>query len=113
MKSKTKFEHFFNIDSKREKYIPNSKIYCLIIYDISDTKRRNRLVKILKGFGYRVQKSAFEAMLTKSKFKLLRKRLERFYRTGDDIRLYRFNGKAGLLIFGDEDMTVLEDNVFI
>lgn len=35
----------------------------LVIYDIVDNKKRNRMVKCLERYGVRVQKSAFEAYL--------------------------------------------------
>ena len=38
-----------------------------ILYDISSTKRRNRLVKILEQYGERVQLSVFEFRLTKAR----------------------------------------------
>lgn len=31
----------------------------VIIYDIIENKRRNRLAKLLSGYGYRVQRSSF------------------------------------------------------
>ncbi len=36
-----------------------------IVYDISDDKERGKVDKILKGFGFRVQKSVYECMLKK------------------------------------------------
>ncbi|NMD37131.1 MAG: CRISPR-associated endonuclease Cas2, partial [Christensenellaceae bacterium] len=72
----------FNIDSKgvndpfsfdtgdvNEK--KDKKYFVLIIYDISDNKRRYQMVKALLSFGFRVQKSAFEAMLKPAKYKKL------------------------------------------
>ena len=44
------------------------KSLVLVIYDIIDNKRRTRLVKILEGFGFRVQKSAFEARLSERQY---------------------------------------------
>ena len=40
----------------------------LVIYDITDDRRRTRLVKCLERYGIRVQKSAFEAFLTEKKY---------------------------------------------
>ena len=40
----------------------------LVIYDITENKRRNRMVKCLERYGVRVQRSAFEAFLTKKKY---------------------------------------------
>jgi len=39
----------------------------LVIYDIVDNKRRSRMVKCVERYGIRVQKSAFEAFLSKKK----------------------------------------------
>ena len=43
----------------------------LVIYDIVDNKRRNRMVKCVERYGIRVQKSAFEAFLSKKKYEPL------------------------------------------
>lgn len=45
----------------------------LMIYDIVDNKRRNKMVKCLEAYGVRVQKSAFEALLNRRQYeKMLR-----------------------------------------
>lgn len=47
--------------------------YFLVIYDISNDKRRNKISKVLEGYGKRVQYSAFECFLNSTKYnKLLR-----------------------------------------
>ena len=43
----------------------------LVIYDIVDNKRRNRMVTCVERYGIRVQKSAFEAFLSKKKYERL------------------------------------------
>ena len=66
------------------------KIYTiLIIYDITDNKRRNRMAKFLEGYGVRVQKSAFEAHLTKRRYVAMLRRAEKIidYET-DSLRTY-------------------------
>ena len=40
----------------------------LVIYDIVDNKRRSRMVKCVERYGVRVQKSAFEAFLSKNNY---------------------------------------------
>ena len=40
----------------------------LVIYDITDDRRRTRMVKCLERYGIRVQKSAFEAFMTEKKY---------------------------------------------
>lgn len=41
-----------------------TKRFFVIAYDISNTKRRNRVIKILRPYGVRVNFSVFECMLT-------------------------------------------------
>ena len=36
----------------------------VVAYDMSDDKRRRRLVRVLESWGYRVQESVFEAWTT-------------------------------------------------
>lgn len=44
------------------------KFIVLMIYDIVDNKRRNKMVKCLEAYGVRVQKSAFEALLNRRQY---------------------------------------------
>lgn len=60
----------------------------LIIYDISDQKRRHRIVKVLEGYGKRVQESAFECYIQKHKLEQLKSSLRRFINKVDSIRIY-------------------------
>ena len=66
------------------------KIYTIIIiYDIADNKRRNRMAKFLEGYGVRVQKSAFEAHLTKMRYAAMLRRAERIIdNETDSLRTY-------------------------
>lgn len=40
-------------------------MYILVIYDIVDNNRRVKFAKKMNGYGFRVQKSAFEAMISR------------------------------------------------
>jgi CRISPR-associated protein Cas2 len=53
------------VSEERRKYL------IVVIYDIIDNKRRARFAKYLLGFGERVQKSAFECILTSAKYEVL------------------------------------------
>jgi len=50
-------------------------MYLSISYDISSTKARNKVVKLLESYGFRVQKSVFEVQLNKRQYKILKKKL--------------------------------------
>ena len=54
----------------------SNKFLVLIIYDIVDNKRRNKMAHYLEGFGFRVQKSAFEAILNKKIYEKLLKEIK-------------------------------------
>ena len=56
------------MDEMLEEYtdIESDKISALIIYDICEDHKRSKLAKLLKGYGFRVQKSAFEVELNKA-----------------------------------------------
>jgi CRISPR-associated protein Cas2 len=66
-------------------------MFYLVCFDITDDRIRYRAVKVLKGFGRRVQKSVFECPdLTEKKFLKLKDRLEGLIDfTTDSVRYYR------------------------
>jgi len=39
-------------------------MHVLVIYDVSDNKKRRRIFRILNGCGTRVQESAFECIIS-------------------------------------------------
>ena len=84
------------------------KYIVLIIYDITDDKHRRNLVKILSGFGLRVQKSAFEARLNKRQYNKLLSKIEKFYRDSDNIRIYRLQEYEEVRVYGTEDYSAEE-----
>lgn len=65
-------------------------MFYLVAYDITDTKRRNRVSHILEGYGVRVQFSVFECMLKNSIFEEMMEKLsETLNKTEDSLRIYR------------------------
>ncbi|MBW1976223.1 MAG: CRISPR-associated endonuclease Cas2 [Deltaproteobacteria bacterium] len=66
-------------------------MFYLVSFDISDDRVRYRVVKELKAYGYRVQKSVFECpSMTERKFLRLKDRLESLIDwTTDSVRYYR------------------------
>ena len=77
-------EYDKKIISREEKFYK-----ALIIYDIIDDKKRNRMAKFLESYGVRVQKSAFEAHLTKKHFEEMFRRATKIIdATKDSLRVY-------------------------
>ena len=65
------------------------KFIVLMIYDIVDNKRRNKMVKCLEAYGVRVQKSAFEALLNRRQYeKMLRESSILIDEAVDSFRVY-------------------------
>ena len=64
--------------------------FVVVSYDIPDDRRRNRVCKLLKDYGERVQYSVFECMLRPDDLKRLRERLKPLLvLEEDDVRFYR------------------------
>jgi CRISPR-associated protein Cas2 len=63
-------------------------MFVVICYDITDDRRRNKVGKILEGFGSRVQKSVFECDLQLKHFEKLKQKLARVLRDEDSVRYY-------------------------
>ncbi len=60
-----------------------------VVYDITDDLERARIDKVLKGFGFRVQKSVFECRMDKkTKNELVQKLRDLNIKTGF-IKIYR------------------------
>ncbi|MDW7774376.1 MAG: CRISPR-associated endonuclease Cas2 [Desulfobulbaceae bacterium] len=66
-------------------------MFYIICFDISDDRVRSRVNKVLKGAGYRVQKSVFECPnLTEKRFLKIKDRLEALIDHGEDsVRYYQ------------------------
>lgn len=101
--------YFFEIDEN----IEHDKVFTLIIYDITDNKKRLKLSKLLLGYGFRIQKSAFEAVITKKKYEELLERLPSYTSAEDSIRVYKIVGKGQVVSFGKTIENKTEDIIII
>jgi len=65
-------------------------IRAVIIYDITDNKRRRLLSELLEGWGKRVNRSVFECLISStSKFKILKAAIENIAdKKTDSVRIY-------------------------
>jgi CRISPR-associated protein Cas2 len=80
----------------KEKYI------VLIIYDISNDKQRRRVDKYLQKYGTRVQKSAFESIMTKNLYEEMIRGLKIILNEEDDIRIYKLYDYDNIKLFGSK-----------
>jgi CRISPR-associated protein Cas2 len=95
------------IAEERRKYL------VVVIYDIVDNRRRTAFAKYLKGFGIRVQKSAFECILSSSKYEKLIKGIPRLISKEDQIRVYKLTSNADIRAWGTVDLVEEEEVVII
>lgn len=101
--------YFWNTQTNGEK-----DVYILIIYDIVDNKRRNAFAKRLLGYGFRVQKSAFEALISKQKYNKLMKEIPALIDSEEDsVRVYRMSGFGEVSLFGQNIQLEKEDVIII
>lgn len=85
----------------------------LAAYDISDDRERSRLDKLLKGFGFRVQKSVFEVRADTSIITRLGAAIEALALESGHVRLYRLSGSAHAQTYGLAPEEVDQDFAFI
>ena len=102
--------YFFDTEDSTEKGL---KYYVLVIYDIAENKRRTKLAKTMKSFGFRVQKSAFEAHLSESKYNKLMSMLNPIVENEDSIRVYKIRGSGAVTVIGKEAVCENEDVIII
>jgi CRISPR-associated protein Cas2 len=65
-------------------------MYLAVCYDVASHRTRRRVVKVLEGYGRRVQKSVFECRLSDQQYAQLKSKLSQlFKKEGDLVRYYR------------------------
>lgn len=91
-----------------EKIVADTKRYIvLVIYDIVDNKRRNKMVASLEKYGLRVQKSAFEAYITKKQYEKMEREITKLIDTEEDsLRIYFLANHTSVRSWGVGDKHV-------
>jgi len=93
-------------------------MFYLICYDIISDRRRDRVSRLLEGYGLRIQKSVFECVLTSDQYEFLHKRLQtkRYLNpTEDQLRFYPMSPRHRrmVVILGIQPDRQVDDSVFI
>lgn len=93
-------DYYFRIDDE----LSEDRVFVLIIYDIISNKSRNKFSKLLLGYGFRIQKSAFEAVISKDKLIKLLAEIPRYINENEDsVRLYQIKGKGNVTTLGKNE----------
>ena len=103
-------DYFF---STVEENTQEKKAYVLIIYDIVDNAKRVRLAKFLQGYGFRVQKAAFEALISFSLYNKLLREIGVYVDEEDSIRIYKIVGQGQVTILGKNEKVQNDDCIII
>ena len=92
----------------------SKKLFVLVIYDIIDNKRRVKFAKEMSGYGSRVQKSAFEALIEEKLFIKLKREIPKLIDPEEDsVRIYRMTGYGEVNLFGVNSKIQAEDVIVI
>lgn len=105
------FEEMFNDSEFDEK--ETQKFLVLIIYDIFDNKRRLKLSNFLKGYGNRIQLSAFECYVTNSIYNKLVDNIPKYISSIDLVKIYKLHGSTLIKTFGVDNEPLEDDFIFI
>lgn len=64
--------------------VKSRKMFIVVAYDITDDKRRVKVIKAIEKYGTRINKSVYECMVTKSQYERLLESLEDIVKSGED-----------------------------
>lgn len=85
-------------------------MFCLVCFDIVEDRTRNKVGKVLKGYGYRVQKSVFECPgLGERDFLKIKDRIEGLIDFEEDNVRYYFLCRGCLRRFENSGLGVPPD----
>ena len=116
LKVKNTIDYFASKEENKEvkkSFKNKGRIRTLVIYDITDNKKRREIVKYLSGYGVRVQRSAFEMLLDKKKTKELKKGLKSFKGDKDKVYIYQFGKFTDITRYGFNPKEKYEEDDFI
>lgn len=72
----------------------------IIAYDIAHPRRLQRVARVLKDYGVRVQRSVFEVDIDPARFRLLRHRTEALLDPAEDgVKYFPLCGRCSGLVF--------------
>ncbi|MDG6025973.1 MAG: CRISPR-associated endonuclease Cas2 [Candidatus Brocadia sp.] len=80
-----------------------------VVYDITSDAERGKVDKVLKGFGFRIQKSVFECRLNKRGRNELIDRLEKLQIKTGFIKVYRLEYSSKDTVIGQQKKADIDD----
>jgi CRISPR-associated endonuclease Cas2 len=96
-------DDFCDFFDNYDRPLSSSRKFVLAIYDISLTKRRSKMVKLLESYGHRVQDSCFELFVRKIQIKEILSHAEKIIdKKTDSFRLYSMTEDDALYNIGNK-----------
>ena len=103
-------DYYFQIDDESK----DDRLFVLIIYDIVNNIRRTKFAKLLLGYGFSIQKSAFEDVITKSKLMKLNHEIPGYINEKEDsVRVYQIKGTGNVTTWGPKDDYNVDDIIIV
>ncbi|HJU39827.1 MAG TPA: CRISPR-associated endonuclease Cas2 [Tahibacter sp.] len=81
----------------------------VVAYDVSDDRERDRVDRVLCGFGFRAQKSVFECRMSRTTRKQLEARLAQLDLTTGHVLIYRSATERRVAAIGHEPPVPKDD----
>ncbi len=81
----------------------------VVVYDISHDRERSNVNKVLKGYGFRIQKSVFECRLNKRLQSELVKKLEGLELQTGSVRIYKVQYNSKKITIGKKQKDSKDD----
>ena len=80
-----------------------------VVYDITSDAERAKVDKVLKGFGFRIQKSVFECRLDKKGKMQLIEKLEKLKIKTGFIKVYKLEYQSKFEVIGENKTVNIDD----
>jgi CRISPR-associated protein Cas2 len=85
-----------------------------VVYDITSDRERRRVDKLLKGFGFRIQKSVFECRMNRKGKTDLIEQLEKLQLKTGFVKIYRLEYSSRSEVVGEpKEESIDEGNAFV
>lgn len=85
----------------------------LVVYDLTDDRERRHVDAVLKGYGFRVQKSVYECRLSRADRSAVQRALERLTLRTGHVRIYRVYGGTECCVIGNAPPAVDDDAAYV
>lgn len=82
----------------------------VVVYDITANGERRRVEKILKDFGFRIQKSVFECRMDRRSKKELIEKLEKLNLNTGFVKIYRLEYSWKNCVIGEQKKKNVDDD---